>query len=124
MRRRPGRGIDAAPRAARAAGAVPRRRSRSQTSHQATDVSPARRGSRSGERGSNYAGLMPDDAVMPGRDGLLASARVRDLSDDKGDAVARLLADLGADVLKMEPPGGSPSRSERLTLGGIGVRFT
>ncbi len=66
---------------------------------------------------------MPDDAEMPGSEGLLASLRVLDLSDDKGDAVTRLLADLGADVLKVEPPGGSPSRSKRPTLGGTGVRF-
>ena len=42
---------------------------------------------------------MPDD--------LLASLRVLDLCDDDGDAVTRLLADLGADVLKVERPGGS-----------------
>ncbi|HXO11049.1 MAG TPA: CoA transferase, partial [Mycobacterium sp.] len=56
-------------------------------------------------------------------DDLLASLRVLDLSDDDGDAVTRLLADLGADVLKVEPPGGSPSRTRRPTLGGTGVRF-
>jgi crotonobetainyl-CoA:carnitine CoA-transferase CaiB-like acyl-CoA transferase len=56
-------------------------------------------------------------------DGLLASTRVLDLSDDDGDAVTRLLADLGADVLKVEPPGGSPSRTRRPMLAGTGVRF-
>ena len=56
-------------------------------------------------------------------DGLLASLRVLDLSDDDGDAVTRLLADLGADVLKIEPPGGCPSRTRRPTLSGTGVRF-
>jgi crotonobetainyl-CoA:carnitine CoA-transferase CaiB-like acyl-CoA transferase len=56
-------------------------------------------------------------------DELLASLRVLDLSDDEGAAVTRLLADLGADVLKVEPPGGSPSRTRRPTLGGTGVRF-
>jgi crotonobetainyl-CoA:carnitine CoA-transferase CaiB-like acyl-CoA transferase len=56
-------------------------------------------------------------------DGLLASTRVLDLSDDDGAAVTRLLADLGADVLKVEPPGGSPSRTRRPTLAGTGVRF-
>ncbi len=64
---------------------------------------------------ANYAGLMPDD--------LLASLRVLDLCDDDGDAVTRILADLGADVLKVEPPGGSPSRRSRPTLRGTGVRF-
>jgi crotonobetainyl-CoA:carnitine CoA-transferase CaiB-like acyl-CoA transferase len=54
---------------------------------------------------------------------LLASLRVLDLSGDDGDAVARLLADLGADVLKVEPPGGSPSRTRPPTLGGASLRF-
>jgi crotonobetainyl-CoA:carnitine CoA-transferase CaiB-like acyl-CoA transferase len=56
-------------------------------------------------------------------DDLLASLRVLDLCDDDGDAITRLLADLGADVLKVEPPGGSPSRTSRPTLNGTGVRF-
>ena len=55
--------------------------------------------------------------------GLLASLRVLDLCDDDGDAVTRLLADLGADVLKVEPPGGNPSRTSRPTLRGTGLRF-
>jgi crotonobetainyl-CoA:carnitine CoA-transferase CaiB-like acyl-CoA transferase len=58
---------------------------------------------------------MPDD--------LLTSLRVLDLCDDDGDAVTRLLADLGADVLKVEPPGGSPARTSRPSLRGTGVRF-
>jgi crotonobetainyl-CoA:carnitine CoA-transferase CaiB-like acyl-CoA transferase len=55
--------------------------------------------------------------------GLLASLRVLDLSGDDGDAVTRLLADLGADVLKVEPPGGSPSRTRPPTLRGTSLRF-
>ncbi|HME76460.1 MAG TPA: CoA transferase [Mycobacterium sp.] len=54
---------------------------------------------------------------------LLASLRVLDLSGDDGDAVTRLLADLGADVLKVEPPAGSPARTLPPTLRGTGVRF-
>jgi len=54
---------------------------------------------------------------------LLASLRVLDLSGDDGDAVTRLLADLGADVLKVEPPGGSPSRTRPPTLRGASLRF-
>jgi crotonobetainyl-CoA:carnitine CoA-transferase CaiB-like acyl-CoA transferase len=74
---------------------------------------------------------MPDDADMvdmglnggePPR-GLLTSLRVLDLSGDDGDSVTRLLADLGADVLKVEPPGGSPSRTKRPTLRGTSLRF-
>jgi crotonobetainyl-CoA:carnitine CoA-transferase CaiB-like acyl-CoA transferase len=63
---------------------------------------------------------MPDNAAPQG---LLASLRVLDLCDDDGDAVTRILADLGADVLKVEPPGGNPSRTSRPTLRGTGVRF-
>lgn len=55
--------------------------------------------------------------------GLLASLRVLDLSRDGGDAVTRLLADLGADVLKVEPPGGSPSRTQPPLLRGASLRF-
>jgi crotonobetainyl-CoA:carnitine CoA-transferase CaiB-like acyl-CoA transferase len=55
--------------------------------------------------------------------GLLASLRVLDLSGEDGDAVTRLLADLGADVLKVEPPGGSPSRTRQPTLRGVSLRF-
>ncbi len=54
---------------------------------------------------------------------LLASVRVLDLTDGAADTVGRLLADLGADVLKVEPPGGSPSRSRSPTLSGISVPF-
>ena len=71
----------------------------------------------------NYAGLMPGDADMVDTEGLLASLRVLDLSGDDGDPATRLLADLGADVLKVEPPGGSPSRTELPTLRGTSLRF-
>ncbi len=46
-----------------------------------------------------------------------------DLCGDDGDAVTRLLADLGADVLKVEPPGGSTSRSRPPALSGVSVPF-
>ncbi len=36
--------------------------------------------------------------------------RVLDLSDEKGFLCGRMLGDLGADVIKVEPPGGDPSR--------------
>lgn len=39
-------------------------------------------------------------------DRLLDAVRVLDLSNGVADAVTRLFADLGADVLKVEPPGG------------------
>ena len=44
---------------------------------------------------------------MPDDEPLLASMRVLDVSDGDADAVSRLLADLGADVLKIEPPCGN-----------------
>lgn len=55
--------------------------------------------------------------------GLLASLRVLDLSGDDADAVGRILADLGADVLKVEPPGGSPARRRLPSLGGHSLPF-
>jgi len=42
--------------------------------------------------------------------GLLGSLRVLDLSDERGYLCGRILADLGADVIKVEPPGGCPGR--------------
>ena len=42
--------------------------------------------------------------------GMLAPYRVLDLSDETGQSCGKLLADLGADVIKVEPPGGDPSR--------------
>ncbi|GBG38943.1 putative CoA-transferase [Mycobacterium montefiorense] len=56
-------------------------------------------------------------------DRLLAGVRVLDLSGGVTDAVTRLLADLGADVVKVEPPGGSPARDDRPTLAGAGIPF-
>ena len=43
-------------------------------------------------------------------DTLLPPLRVLDLSDEKGFLCGRLLADLGCDVVKIEPPGGDPAR--------------
>ena len=55
---------------------------------------------------------------------LLADLRVLDLCDGDADAVTRLLADLGADVLKVEPPGGSAGRSRRPMVAGSSIAFT
>ena len=54
---------------------------------------------------------------------LLASLRVLDLCDGDADAVTRLLADLGADVIKVEPPAGSPGRAELPTLDRVSIPF-
>ena len=50
---------------------------------------------------------------MPPRapDTLLAPYRVLDLTDVKGHLCGRILADLGADVVKVEPPAGDAARS-------------
>ena len=40
----------------------------------------------------------------------LSGFRVVDLADEKGELCGRMLADLGADVLRVEPPGGARSR--------------
>ena len=54
---------------------------------------------------------------------LLASLRVLDLAAGDADTVTRLLADLGADVIKVEPPAGSPGRAQRPTLGAVSIPF-
>ena len=43
--------------------------------------------------------------------GLLDGCRVLDLTDEKGFLCGKILGDLGADVIKVEPPGGAPSRN-------------
>ena len=43
-------------------------------------------------------------------EGLLGHMRVLDLTDRRGYLGGRILGDLGADVLKIEPPGGDPGR--------------
>ena len=40
----------------------------------------------------------------------LEGIRVLDMAEEKGELCGRLLADLGAEVVRVEPPGGSPSR--------------
>jgi crotonobetainyl-CoA:carnitine CoA-transferase CaiB-like acyl-CoA transferase len=46
----------------------------------------------------------------PAADRPLAGLRVIDLADECGELCGRILADLGADVLRVEPPGGARSR--------------
>jgi crotonobetainyl-CoA:carnitine CoA-transferase CaiB-like acyl-CoA transferase len=48
-----------------------------------------------------------DAQILPGP---LAGLRVLELADEKGQFCGKLLADLGADVVKIEPPGGEPCR--------------
>ncbi|HEX2276485.1 MAG TPA: CoA transferase, partial [Candidatus Tectomicrobia bacterium] len=43
-------------------------------------------------------------------EGLLSPYRVLDLTDEHGILCGKILADLGADVIQVEPPGGSSAR--------------
>lgn len=55
--------------------------------------------------------------------GLLAALRVLDLGGAESDAVSRLFADLGADVLKIEPRIGSLARHELPSIAGASIPF-
>ncbi len=44
--------------------------------------------------------------------GPLSGLRVLELADEKGEFCGKLMADLGADVIKIEPPGGVSSRTQ------------
>jgi benzylsuccinate CoA-transferase BbsE subunit len=43
---------------------------------------------------------------------MLSPYRVIDLSDERGQLCGQILADLGADVILVEPPGGSRARTQ------------
>jgi crotonobetainyl-CoA:carnitine CoA-transferase CaiB-like acyl-CoA transferase len=49
----------------------------------------------------------------------LAHLRVVDLTDLRGALAGRILADLGADVIKVEPPGGDPGRLRPPFVGNV-----
>ena len=69
--------------------------------------------------GYHGAALSGSDESRP-----LAGVRVLDLSRYvSGPACGRLLADLGADVVKVEPPGGDPSRAVRPHVEGRSLYF-
>lgn len=54
---------------------------------------------------------------------LLTSVRVLDLSSGHGAAVGRLLADLGAEVLKIEAPTDTAARLATPTVAGASISF-
>src|SRR5690242_922026 len=52
----------------------------------------------------------PSVTPLPHPTGPLAGYRVLDFADEKGQLCARLLGELGADVIKVEPRDGDPTR--------------
>ena len=62
------------------------------------------------------------DPPMPRRP--LHGIRIVDLTLERGELTGRLLADLGAEVLRVEPPGGSPARSMLPVVGDQSLFFT
>ncbi|MCU1482790.1 MAG: hypothetical protein JWQ19_3576 [Subtercola sp.] len=53
----------------------------------------------------------------------LTGVRIIDCVEGPLQSVGRLLADLGAEVVRVEPPGGSPARKRGLQHGGISLTF-
>src|SRR5690606_36840184 len=51
---------------------------------------------------------MPTETASP--TAMLAPYRVLDLTDERGLLCGKILADLGADVIQVEPPGGNSAR--------------
>ena len=49
---------------------------------------------------------------MQARPTPLHGVRVIDMADGKGELCGRVLGDLGADVIRVEPPGGGSSRRQ------------
>ena len=66
--------------------------------------------------GVDIGGARPADYTLPGP---LHGLRVLEICDEKGQFCGKLLADLGADVIKIEPPGGESCRSFGPFLGDI-----
>src|SRR6478672_9416255 len=53
----------------------------------------------------------------------LSGLRVVDCTVERGELAGRLLGDLGADVIKVEPPGGSPARRTAPVRRGVSLAF-
>src|SRR5436309_7554860 len=53
----------------------------------------------------------------------LSGLRVVDCTVDRGELASRLLGDLGADVVKVEPPGGSAARRTAPVRRGVSLAF-
>ena len=62
-------------------------------------------------KSNGHNGSQPQvKSASPGA-GPLTGLRVLELADEKGQFCGKLMADLGADVIKIEPPGGEQTRS-------------
>ena len=63
---------------------------------------------------------MPDRSnAQGGIPSALSHIRIIEMGDIPASYATRLLADLGADIIKIEPPGGDPSRKLPPFAGGI-----
>src|SRR4029077_3488002 len=62
---------------------------------------------------------MSTEAKRNNNDGALSHIRIVELGDIPASYATRLLADLGADVIKVEPTGGDPNRLLPPFAGGI-----
>ena len=62
--------------------------------------------------GEQSGGAAPDPVDAGVGSGALSHLRVLDLTSAAAAYAGKLLADLGADVIKVEPPGGDPARCE------------
>jgi len=49
-------------------------------------------------------------SAAPSDEGMLSPYRVLDLTDERGLLCGKILADLGADVIQVEPATGNPAR--------------
>ena len=61
-------------------------------------------------RNKGGEGHWPSFLGGSGMDGFLFDVKVLELADEKGEFCGKLLAGAGADVLKIEPPGGQATR--------------
>src|SRR5579862_1305507 len=67
---------------------------------------------------------MSENAVGPAAgDAPLRGVRVLDLAEGVLGAVGRTLAELGADVVRVEAPGGGDDRREGPSVGGVSLAF-
>jgi crotonobetainyl-CoA:carnitine CoA-transferase CaiB-like acyl-CoA transferase len=66
---------------------------------------------------------MGDGSFSDSRPTPLAGVRVVETADGAGEICGRFLADLGADVVRVEPPGGSASRVEQPLHDGVSIPF-